>query len=168
MKNINKKTILILSIIIFIFLLVIIGKTYAYYTDSFVLNYPNASNMQLNLDKKIIKEERIVNNTDYIKIGNNNKYPVFVRVKLFYGNGVTIQTPNIASTGWSLNQDGYYYYDSPISVVKTKYTNELPIQISSTNNDFNFISVFEYTDATYSSAGVASANWNRVLVNVDN
>ena len=167
MKNINKKVIILIIILISI-IFILIRSTYALYTDYFLINFKNHADMQLNLDKKIIKEERIVDNTDYIKIGNNDKYPVFVRVKLFYGNGVTIQTPNIASTGWSLNQDGYYYYDSPISVVETKYTNELPIQISSTNTDFNFISVFEYTDATYSSEGVASANWNRVLVNVDN
>ena len=167
MKKINKKIILVISLIMFILLFIIIGNTYAYFSDYFILDYLNKSNMKINLDKKVFKTERIVDNTYYIKIGNNDKYPVFVRVKLFYGNGVSIQTPNISNTGWSLNQDGYYYYDSPISVVEAKYTNELPIKISS-SNDFNIISVFEYTDATYSLTGVASANWNRVLVDVDN
>ena len=88
--------------------------------------------------------------------------PVFVRVKLFYGDRSDLSFE--LGEGWSLGTDGFYYYDDALEA--TQSTSVLRVSIARVGadaekpQDFNVVVVAESTPALYDEQGNPAPDWN--------
>jgi hypothetical protein len=84
-----------------------------------------------------------------------------VRARAFSGSQYPLE---YSGDGWSLGNDGYYYYGDILSASES--TSELLVQISgvpvNADNDtsFNVIVVYESTPVLYKEDGTPYADWN--------
>ncbi len=137
----------------------------AYFTDT----QEATGYIKLNLgDSEIIPNEDVDGMTKIITVKNTGNYNVFVRVKAIYGSNCTVAIDNSAegdtkkSEGWSLNDDGYYYYSGVVSVGESApklYLTVTPKE-GATADSFNVVIVEEATKVLYDSDGKAYADWN--------
>lgn len=87
--------------------------------------------------------------------------PVYVRARAFSGSQYPLE---YSGDGWSLGNDGYYYYGDILSASES--TSDLLVQISgvpvNADNDtsFNVIVVYESTPVLYKEDGTPYADWN--------
>ena len=106
-------------------------------------------------------EEGFENWTKDIRILNTGDVDCYVRVKVLAGSQFTL---NIAGTGWSQGQDGYWYYADPIA--PDERTGSLLAQITLPEDfmeDFNVAVVQECTPVLYHEDGSMYADWDLSL-----
>lgn len=108
-------------------------------------------------------EDNVENMIKTVAISNTGDYDVFVRVKAIYPSNVTVKMDKDNSKGWSLKEDGYYYYGEIVKANKENpfKTNDLKLKIEAPKDatEFNVIIVQEATKVLYKD-GEPYADWN--------
>lgn len=96
-----------------------------------------------------------------IVVSNTGSVPVYVRVKAFAGNSITLNYSG--STKWTYNNSDQYWYYSDIVPVGGS-TESLVVSIefdrSKVSSDFNVIVVQECTPVLYDASGSPYADWS--------
>lgn len=102
-----------------------------------------------------------------VAITNTGDFDVYVRVKAICPSGITATMTD--TTGWTLNEDGYYYYDTVLkdkNAEEGKTSSNLNFEITTPENytqDFNVIIVQEATKVHYSENGEPYADWSEKI-----
>ena len=92
--------------------------------------------------------------------------PVFIRAKVFYSvaSGLTV---SISGSGWSLGEDGYYYYSEIVKAEQSTSVLDVAIgnipQNAEEGDEFNVIVIYESAPVRYKPDGTAYADWDHVL-----
>ncbi len=92
--------------------------------------------------------------------------PVFIRAKVFYSvaSGLTV---SISGSGWSLGEDGYYYYSEIVKAEQSTSVLDVAIgnipQNAEEGDEFNVIVIYESAPVRYEPDGTAYADWDHVL-----
>lgn len=105
-------------------------------------------------------EEDVRDMTKHIVISNTGETDCYVRVKVFSGS--TFDIAFSTEGGWSLADDGYWYYDSILPVGGN--TSELLAAVTvpeDYTDTFNIVVVQECTPVLYDEAGEPYADWER-------
>lgn len=117
---------------------------------------------EINLGDRTKINEKFTGWIKYVTITSDEKSePVYVRAKAFSGSQYTLQ---YSGSGWTLGNDGYYYYNSILNANES--TSELLVQINGVpvvaNNEdsFNVIVVYESTPVIYDAEGNPKADWS--------
>ena len=122
---------------------------------SLTLKFPDTE-----IEEKVIALEKIV------RVKNEGQAPCYVRIKLLISGEYTGEiTMGEETTGWTQNEDGYYYYDSILQPGQDNYTSEiyLGFDLPKENPEytsFNAIVIQECTPVLYDEDGLAYADWN--------
>ena len=151
--------------------LMIIGATsvkpaMAYFTDT-----QRATGMvTIKEEPSFEPHEKVEDMVKEVSIKNTGDYDVFVRVKAIYGkNFEVVMDTSKNNAGWSLKEDGFYYYDKVVAVGKESPKLFLKVNIlddAKVSKDFNIIIVQEATRALYDDNGV-TCDWNKVITRSD-
>lgn len=113
-----------------------------------------------------VPDDDVADKTKTVSVTNNDDFPCFVRLKVFWGNQFNEYIEIEGGTGWSLN-NGYYEYDSVLE--PDAKTNDFVIdlteamQLKPTDDDideFNVIVIQESTPVLYTDDGVPYADWS--------
>lgn len=105
-------------------------------------------------------EENVTDMTKHIVISNTGETDCYVRVKVFSGSQFEIDFSSAG--GWSLGEDGYWYYQEILPVGED--TSELLAAITvpeDYKDTFNIVVVQECTPVLYDQAGQPYADWER-------
>ena len=145
-----------------------IGQAWAYFTT-----YAQAAGgYAVHLGSRTEIKEDFSDWTKRVVIANDEgSEPVYVRVKAFCGSQYTIE---YSGEGWSLAQDGYYYYEHMVSGEKDHNTTApLNLKIGGIPADpevmeqFNVIVIYESTPVRYHEDGtpytVYETDWSVIL-----
>ena len=93
----------------------------------------------------------------HITIENTGKVDCYVRVRLYAGTMIGL---SYSGNGWSLGEDGYWYYDTILPAGAS--TSELTASITPAeglDQNYNVIVVEECTAVQYDAAGQPYADW---------
>ncbi len=138
------------------------GSAYAYFTA-----YTKAEGgYPIHLGGKGEIEEKFASWTKMLTItADSDCEPVFVRAK---GICARFNLTYDLKDGWTAGDDGYVYYDKPISFGGS--TNELRIHIDNVPEEeveegdaFNVAVIYEMTPVLYEEDGTEYADWTRIL-----
>ena len=158
MKN---KKILIISIIA-VLILIMSGTVYAYFTTyttasgsvTFILNYT-----------EIVVTSKFENGKFNVEIENIGDEDTFVRAKILIPDFAKVSSN---SANWTLNADGYWYYDTVLEPGDTSATLELNVNVNaSETKEFNAVANAEATRVWYDEDGNAYANWKSAYESTD-
>lgn len=103
--------------------------------------------------------------TKVISVTNTEQTPCYVRVAVIMPESISA---TYVGEGWSLNDDGYYYYKNILQPGES--ANELTLSIDTTNAladakltyaDFNVIVIPESAMVLYNEDGRAEEGWNQ-------
>lgn len=151
MKN---KKILIISIIA-VLILVMSGTVYAYFTT-----YATASgSVRLNLlDTEIsVAKSEFENGKFNIELENIGDAEAFVRVKVLIPDFATVTSD---SANWTLNNDGYWYYNPILEAGAPSDILQLNINMSGNETkEFNVVTNVEASRVWYNEDGSTYADW---------
>lgn len=110
-------------------------------------------------------EEEFSNWTKRVTITNDpDGQPVYVRAKALSGSKYSLRYDG---KGWTLIDDGYYYYDEIL--YGGEKTTELLITIENIptdlhiGDDFNVVVIYETTPVAYDTNGIPYADWSSTL-----
>lgn len=113
-----------------------------------------------------IKEPLVSEWKKHVVITNSaDGSPVYIRAKAFAGSEVKL---NYTGSGWSLREDGFYYYDSILN--PGEETSELLVEIDKDSipegeegQEFNVVVIYESTPVRYDENGNPYADWGQTL-----
>ncbi|GJM56549.1 hypothetical protein [uncultured Dubosiella sp.] len=136
-----------------------VPSAYAYFTTN--ANAGGSYGIELGNDTDI--EEEVDGLDKHIVVTNHeDSQPVFVRVKLFFGNEY-ITDWSIAGDGWSLGEDDFYYFADPVDPGQS--TSELLAQFKvedeSDKTHFNVVVVSESAPVIYDENNRPVADWSQ-------
>ena len=123
----------------------------------------------VNLGSQTEIREDVSDMTKHVSITNTSQTnDCFVRVKVFYGEGLKISFQDKSEEGnlWTYNeQDGYWYYEPILPAGES--TGILDIKIGDLPEEFdkesfNVVVVQECTPVIYDQNGNAAADWSTV------
>lgn len=137
-----------------------VGKAAAYFTT-----YATATGgMEVDLGfTRIVPDEEVYDWTKHIKIDNTGDYPCYVRAKVFAGEKFQAGLV-ISGEGWTLGEDGYYYYKDIIPAGGST-ADELLVKIDNMDSkeDFNVVVIQECAPVLYDENGNPYADWDMIL-----
>lgn len=157
-----KKRMLALSLLILVGL-ISVPSSLAYFTTN--AHADGSYGIELGNDTDI--DETVEDLTKHIVVDNHEEsQPVFIRVKLFYGNEA-VSNVSIDGTDWSLGEGDFWYYANPVDPGSSTSELTASIQIKNADDkiDFNVIVVSESTPVIYDENNNPSADWSQVLDN---
>lgn len=102
-------------------------------------------------------EETFDGGAKHITVVNTGEVDCYVRVRVFASDLTGL---SYSGSGWTLGEDGYWYYDAILRAGAT--TSELVASITPVegmNQDYNVIVVEECTAVLYDAAGQPYADW---------
>lgn len=114
-----------------------------------------------------IPEEDVKGLTKTITIKNVGEADCWVRVKLFYSSDLDIKYE--AAEGWTLKDDGYWYYDEIVPKGATLDKAPLKASIEGVDekvaadkffDEFNVVVITESTPVLFDKSGEAYADWS--------
>ncbi len=115
--------------------------------------------------------ENVEGMTKMISIDNTGDYPVFVRVKAEAPDGVNVAIADGTDSGWTLKDDGYYYYSEVVEAGKSTPENGLKLEIKPnddfTGDSFDVIILSECSRALFDESGAAYADWTTTTTSKD-
>ena len=113
-----------------------------------------------------VPNESVDGMTKKISITNTGEYPVFVRVKAEKPDGIEIGFSSQTSSGWTLGDDGYYYYADAVAPGQATPTDGLQLEIKPTDDftgdSFDVIILSECSRALYSDGTAKDASGNLI------
>lgn len=137
----------------------------------------------VNMGTRTEIQEEVSEMTKHITLLNtSDRGDCFVRVMVFYGEGVTVSYSDVEGNGdWYDGGDGYWYY-RPVLPVGQK-TSQLDVSIDTTGlvkpgedpetateyikDKFNVVVVQECTPVLYDDNGEAYANWKTIYTDYE-
>jgi hypothetical protein len=154
----NKNVTILAVVALLLVMSISVGKAMAYFTT-----YATAKGgvpVTLGTDTTIHEEFSDWKKT--IQIENTGEVAVFVRAKVIAGSQFDI---SIEGTGWSRNDDGYWYYQEPVPVGGMTGSLTAAIQKSEdVESSFNIVVVQECTPVMYDKDGnpcvAENADWS--------
>lgn len=162
MKRLN---ILLSGLLLVMILSTSIGTALAYFTA----NTQAEGAVPITLGDREEINENFDNWVKHVTItSDEDSEPVFIRAKVFYSvaSGLTVSIKD-GNNGWSLGEEGYYYYDK---IVKGGgKTDPLDVAIGNIPQDaeegdeFNVVVIYESTPVRYEADGTAYADWDHIL-----
>lgn len=139
-----------------------VGKAAAYFTT--YATATGGAEVDLGFTRTEPNEE-VYDWTKHVQIDNTGDYACYVRVKAIAGekfqSGLVI-----SGEGWTLGDDGYYYYKDLIPAGQsTPQTDQLLVKIDNMDSqeDFNVVVVQECAPVLYDENGNPYADWNQKL-----
>lgn len=146
-----------------------VGATGAYFTTHAAAK----GSIEISLDEKTSVEESFGSWTKHVTISNDvdaaGSRAVFVRAKAF--SGTTYPLTYSGDSNWSPNDDGYYYYATPLnpgektSVLDVKISGVPESDKANIGDSFNVVVVYETTPVLYDEDGKPYADWSTILDN---
>ena len=155
----KKRNIFLLSLSIVLILAASIHSAVAYFTTY----AESKGGYEIELGKTTM-HEKFYDWIDHVTITNSEAgQPVYVRARAFAGNQIELL---YSGEGWTLVEDGYYYYDEILS--GGERTQELRVRIdnipeSSDSKHFNVVVIYEVTPVKYDENGEPYADWSLTL-----
>ncbi|MBQ7147545.1 MAG: hypothetical protein IJR96_02215 [Pseudobutyrivibrio sp.] len=98
-----------------------------------------------------------------VAVENTSQYDAFVRVKAIYSENFNATiTEEAKANGWSVNEDGYYYYSDILAAGETSKELKLQIEVKDETiaDQFNVVIVEEATKVIYDAEGNTRCDWN--------
>ena len=166
-KKWNKKPVILTAAALALTGAVSVGSALAYFTI-----YTTASGgvqMDMGFTDTTIDEE-IEGGTKVITIRNTGDYDCYVRVQIFADSVIDYDAlmANTDGTGWSLDGDGYWYYEPVLGAgasteqLVIDYADLLPDDFQE-GQEVNIIVVYESTPVIYDSEGNTDADWTNKI-----
>lgn len=141
-----------------------IGSASAYFTT-----YVSAGGSQVvSLGAQTEIHEEVSDMTKHISVRNTSQTEdCFVRVKIFYGNQLTVTCTDQSESGglWNYSEaDGYWYYAQPLAPGMDTAILDAKINVPEDfdKNEFNVVVVQECTPVIYDENNNPSADWSTV------
>lgn len=141
-----------------------IGGTSAYFTT--YVSAGGSQTVSLGAQTKI--QEEVSDMTKHISVKNTSQMEdCFVRVKLFYGNGLTVTCTDRSESGglWNYSEaDGYWYYAQPLAAGASTEILDAKIEVPDgfDRAEFNVVVIQECTPVIYDDNNRPSADWSAV------
>lgn len=152
-----------------------VESSMAYFTT--YVSAGGSHQITLGAESEIIED--VSDMTKHINLRNDSEQnECFVRLKVFYGDGITVEYIDVEQTGkWALNEsDGYWYYNQVLA--PGELTSKLDVKIDTTGlikdkenmtegqmaeyikDKFNVVVIQECTPARYGDDGEPYADWS--------
>ena len=145
-------------------LLVTVPRAYSYFTAYVRLQGKVTISLQ---DSSVIEEPSVEQGIKHVMIkADDDSDPIFIRVRVFAADEVEISTE---SAGWTLSEDGYYYYDTPIDgkaddLFQQQVALELSVKLPADASErYNVIVIYEASPALQDENGQWYADWNQII-----
>lgn len=137
-----------------------VAPTMAYFTDTKEV----IGGVLVSLgDSKLTPHDSAEGLLKTVAVENTSQYDAFVRVKAIYSENFSATlTEEAKANGWSVNEDGYYYYSDIIAAGETSKELKLQIEVKDETiaDQFNVVIVEEATKVIYDAEGNTSCDWN--------
>lgn len=141
-----------------------VGTTMAYFTDT----KQATGGVTLSLgDSRITPKESVDGMVKHVTVENTGNYDVFIRVKAVYGENYEVVRADGSDEGWSLKDDGYYYYKDVVKAHEEAPVLNLEVKVkddSQVPDSFNIVIVEEASLAIYDADGNASVDWAKKVM----
>ena len=126
-----------------------VKTTMAYFTD----HKETTGGVTLSLgDSRITPKETVEGMVKHVTVENTGNYDVFIRVKAVYGSKYDVVLAKGTAEGWSLKDDGYYYYKDVVKAHEEAPVLNLEVKVkvdSQVPDSFNIVIVEEASLAIY-------------------
>lgn len=141
-----------------------VKTTMAYFTD----HKETTGGVTLSLgDSRITPKETVEGMVKHVTVENTGNYDVFIRVKAVYGSKYDVVLAKGTAEGWSLKDDGYYYYKDVVKAHEEAPVLNLEVKVkvdSQVPDSFNIVIVEEASLAIYDADGNASVDWAKKVM----
>ncbi|MGN1167948.1 MAG: hypothetical protein ACI4S2_16130 [Lachnospiraceae bacterium] len=164
MMKMNKKVISLAACALVLIVGLSVKPAMAYFTASVSAN----GKVAIAIDDTHAKiTESGSGETKVISVANTESTPCYVRVAVIMPESIKA---TYVGAGWSLNDDGYYYYENILQPDES--ATELTLSIDTTNAladakltyaDFNVIVIPESAKVLYDENGNAYAGWDQEI-----
>ena len=160
MKRLN---ILLSGLLLVMILSTSIGTALAYFTA----NTQAEGAVPITLGDREEINEDFDNWVKHVTItSDEDSEPVFIRAKVFYSVASGLTT-SISGSGWSLGEEGHYYYSEIVKGGETTSVLDVAIgnipQDAEEGDEFNVVVIYESTPVRYEADGTAYADWDHIL-----